>query len=206
MAESKRTLCLSIGIWVAAASVVAGAARAQVIEFEPPTEIVIDESRLIVTFADGVGVERAREIVAGAGGEVERDNFRAPVAWALFDAIPEAEPILALRNDDRIQSLSVLPPAAAGGVWVTLPDGERVVASFSTHALRVEMPPATAEEDATAVVATYFPDLPVRVEKYPNELIVRLPEESDDVVAAIEAHPDVQYVTYVSADVPEITE
>lgn len=193
-------------ILLTAATISSSPARAQVIEFEAPSEIVVDESRLIVTFADTVAIEQATRVVRQAGGEVVEVNFAQAIVWGLFAAPPDPDSLLALRADVRVRALSVMPPSAAGDVWVTRGDGERVMADFSTHALRADLTSNVAAEDAVAIVRAYFPNLPLRVERYPNELVVRLPENGGDVASTLEADPSVRYVTYFSLDEPEISE
>ncbi|HEX7070072.1 MAG TPA: hypothetical protein VF190_04675, partial [Rhodothermales bacterium] len=184
------------------ATLVAVPARSQVIEFEAPEQIVVDESRLIVTFADTVDLDRARAIVEGAGGTVADTLFRPVLVWALFETPPAVDPLLALRSDRRVTRVSVLPPSASTNVWVTTSKGIRLLGDFSTHALKVELPPQTDAADATAIVHAYFPEELVRVERYPNELVVHLPDDGDAVATAIEATPGVSYVTYFSLDEP----
>jgi hypothetical protein len=184
------------------AAIPAPRAEAQVIEFEAPAQIVVDESRLIVTFADTVDVRQAHAIVESAGGSVADTLFRPVLVWALFEAPPEVDPLLALRADERVHSVSVLPPSASTNVWVTTPEGIRLLGDFSTHALRVELPPETDASDATTIVHAYFPEQVVRVERYANELVVHLPSEGESIVDAIEATPGVRYVTYFSLDEP----
>ena len=171
---------------------------AQVIEFEAPEEIVVDESRIVVTFVDTVDVDTARAIVREAGGRVSAETFRSVTVWALFDAPPDPQPLLALYRDPRPSRVIVYPPSASGGTWVTLDDGERVMADFSTHALRVDLAPSTSEEDAASVVHAYFPELVVRIERFPNELTVELPENGSAVATVIEENPLVKYITYFS--------
>ena len=194
--------CLARGIVLLIATFFVPPVAGQVIELDPPQEIEVDESRLIVTFEDSVSLQMAQEIAVAAGGEIAEVLFRPVTLWALFHTPPSPDPLLALRADERAGQVSVLPPAAAVGVWVTRSDGSRVMADFNTHALRVSFEPGTPAEEARAIVQSHFPQLDVRVERAPNELVVRLPEESEAVVSTIEGDPRVRYVTYFSVDQP----
>lgn len=172
-------------------------ARGQIIEFEPPAQIEVDTTRVIVTFADTVEVQEAREVVESVGASVESINYGPVLAWGLFFAMPDPERVLALRRDERPDEVAVLPPSAAIGTWITLDDGQRVMADFNTHALRASFPPMTGSDKVLAVIHTYLPDLPVRVERSPNEVVVALPEVGGEgVVEELEANPLVEYVTY----------
>lgn len=179
---------------------------AQVIEFEPPVQIEVDTSRLIVTFQDTVDIERARRVVEEVGATITSEHPGHVVAWALFFTIPEIDPVLALRSDERVETAELLPPSASHGIWVELEDGSRAVGDFTTHALRASFATSRDAAEVETIVHTYLPDVALRVERLPNELVVELPDEGEVAAEQLEANPLVQYVTYFSLDDPLIDE
>lgn len=185
-----------------------GPGWAQVIEFDPPEEITIDTSRLIVTFSDTVRSGDAEAAVAPLGVTVLTRVFEPVIVWGLTQDLPEVDALVAMREDARVLGLQVRPPSAAGGTWAVGKDGSPVMADFGTHAIRVTFPPWIDQDVAIAVVRGYLPEPPLRAEKYPNELTVALPEDGDEeaIVDALESNPLVQYVTYFSLDQPAIDE
>ena len=158
------------------------AAWAQAVEYEIPTEYTLYPDRLAVTFTAGVDSTEARAALEALDAPVLQLDFRASSVYTVLPA-----PL----THTRRARLTAQPPVR--DIYVQPLD-------LGRYLLVVELASGTEREAALALLADFDDTLqepgwqPAR-----HDAVVSVaPERQDALSTRLEAHPLVDYVSYVA--------
>ena len=190
---------------------VATAAQAQVVEFDPPTQVELDPERLVITFFDRVSPEVATQFVDSLGYAIDSVSFHPITAFLVAgdslstsqrEALQANKAVLGVeqinmgvRGEENLETLRA--ELKKHGETLPFPDLTETWADNAPIHIYLRLAPTLTDAEANAILGILDNARVEMVTRRPNELFIRVGVGEDAVaVALLESSPLVKYVAY----------